>query len=133
MRMPVALLAVGVLFTGVMPAERTALDSSLGAGGNAAASWCEKCVPPGVCQATGNGEWGTTHCQGLGGMRCEVGGNECSWVIEAFGGAALTLVAASGATHRVIPIAPGVWTSAECGSEVVAIGSQPGAEALLAE
>lgn len=77
-------------------------------------SWCQKCVSPGTCVNTGNGEWGYTYCEGLGNNQCEVGGYTCKWEVKSLNASSAEVVVADGSTAEMIPIAPGVWIGASC-------------------
>lgn len=76
--------------------------------------WCKKCVPPGACTGTESGEWGYTICTGLGGNQCAAGGNRCWWQTGGANVAASELHLASGETVRLTPLAPFVYTAADC-------------------
>ena len=77
-------------------------------------AWCQKCAVPGVCIGTASGEWGYTICQGLGGNQCAAGGHTCMWSTGAMNAAAAEVHLASGQNARMTPMAPFVWTAADC-------------------
>jgi hypothetical protein len=93
--------------------------------------WCAKCVPPGACQDTGNGEWGYTYCKGLGDGQCLVGGYTCSWSSGALNTVVDQVPTPDGTMLAAVPIAPYVWVGADCATASTTVLIEPSDDSVL--